>query len=157
MPYITNKQVALVQELCAGVAESLAVNDEDNLLNQALHQVKEEVEQMVLSQTRPGGSFPRHAHKRALKSLGDVPNQGQHKFDARFERLEAEQRANARKEELERIFEGIRDSMNTAEAAMENEKDPQFGYAALDYIEAILKGDVEDETSEDEDMERGVW
>ena len=76
MPNMRKAHLALIEELCAGVTQSVAATNEDNPMNRALHEVKEDVGQLVLSLLYPNAptASPRRTFEQTAIHLARVDN-----------------------------------------------------------------------------------
>lgn len=151
--------VALIRELCAGALKAIAVTAEDDAAIRALQQVKEDVEQMIQTRAETENiPFPRWkfeedrqtdpilrgTRRQAQRIFEDRARRVQREMDAREKaRQRALEKAREEAQRLEKIFGKIQDIITQAEAAMQTEKDPKGGHAALDRIEDIIDSEAE--------------
>lgn len=156
---LTIPNVALIRELCAGVVKIIAKNDEDDAISRALHQVKENVEQMIQQRAEPKNiPPPRRTYEQDCQSDPDLRgtrryamNQFNHRIEQvqktmearEMDRQRALEKAREEAQKLEKILSDIQDIITQAEADMETEKDPKCGHTALERIEGIIDSEAE--------------
>lgn len=156
---LTKPQVALILELCAGVVKIIAADEKDEATIRALHQVKENVEQMIQTRAEPENiPSPRRTYEEDCQSdpglrgtRRHAMNQFEHRTGQMQKQMEALAKARERAlrkareqaEKLEKVLSEIQDVITQAEATMEIEKDPKGGLAALERIEDIIDSEAE--------------